>query len=168
MPYDNAMNRAVKRDVNMINKRYIAHTDMNGNTNAINYVNPAIEPQGQVLSGMGHPGRIVGGGVGCADFHRSSASKHYDEDKDGLSGSAILGLQDGTLAGDILNPSLEFVNSKQNPTLIINKGLVRLVILFLLTSVYLTKIFRLLTFAKDTLRKTIVLWKLNPLRLLVP
>jgi hypothetical protein len=104
MPYDNDINRAVKRDVNMINKRDIAHTDMNGNTNAINYVNPAIEPQGQVLSGMGHPGRIVGGGVGCADFQRSSASKHYKEDKDGLSGSAILGLQDGTLAGDRSKP----------------------------------------------------------------
>jgi hypothetical protein len=104
MPYDNEVNRHVKRAVNTINKRYVAHTDMNGMTNAINYVNPAVEPEGQVLSGFGHMGRIIGGGVGCADFQRSSASKHYKEDKDGLSGSAILGLQDGTLAGDRSKP----------------------------------------------------------------
>lgn len=76
---------------------------MNGMTNSINWVNPAVEPTGAVLQGMGHE-RIVGGGVGCADFHRSSASKHYDEDKDGLAGGAILGLQDGTLAGDRTKP----------------------------------------------------------------
>ncbi len=104
MPYNNPANQAVARDINTINRRYIAHTDMLGTTNAINYVNPAIEPEGQILSGFGHMGRIVGGGIGCADFHRSSASKHYSEDKDGLSGSAILGLQDGTLAGDRTKP----------------------------------------------------------------
>jgi hypothetical protein len=103
MPYDNDMNRAVKRDIDMINKKYIAHTDMLGSTNAINWLNPAVEPQGAVMYGMGHE-RIVGGGVGCADFQRSSASKHYDEDKDGMSGGAILGLQDGTLAGDRTKP----------------------------------------------------------------
>lgn len=104
MPYDNPQNRAVKREVDLINKRYVAHTDMNGMTNAINWVNPAVEPEGQILSGFGHMGRIVGGGVGCATFHRASASKHYEEDKDGMSGGAILGLQDGTLAGDRTKP----------------------------------------------------------------
>jgi hypothetical protein len=114
MPYDNDMNRAVKRDVSMINKRYIQHTDMNGNTNAINYVNPAIEPTGAIMHGMGHE-RIVGGGVGCADFHRSSASKHYAEDKDGMSGGAILGLQDGTLAGDRTKPISRVRKFKTQP-----------------------------------------------------
>jgi hypothetical protein len=104
MPYDNDMNRGVARDINMINKRYISHTDMNGMTNAINYVNPAVEPQGHILAGMGHGERIIGGGVGCADFQRSSASKHYKEDMDEMSGGAILGLQDGTLAGDRSKP----------------------------------------------------------------
>lgn len=105
MPYDNEMNRGVARDINMINKRYVAHTDMNGMTNAINYVNPAVEPEGHILSGMGHVGRIVGGGVGCADFQRSTASKHYKGDGDDhLTGGAILGLQDGTLAGDRTKP----------------------------------------------------------------
>lgn len=103
MPYDNEYNRRIARDVNMISRKYIAHTDMNGMTNAINWVNPAVEPEGQVLTGMGHE-RIVGGGVGCATFQRSSASKHYEEDKDGMSGGAILGLQDGTLAGDRTKP----------------------------------------------------------------
>jgi hypothetical protein len=105
MPYDNEVNRHVKRTVNTINKKYISHTDMNGMTNAINWVQPAVEPEGQVLSGFGHMGRIVGGGVGCADFQRSSASKHYKGDGDDkLTGCAILGLQDGTLAGDRAKP----------------------------------------------------------------
>jgi len=114
MPYDNAMNRAVKRDVDLINKRYIAHTDMLGMTNAINWVNPAVEPTGAIMHGMGHD-RIVGGGVGCADFQRSSASKHYDEDKDDLSGGAILGLQDGTLAGDRSKPISRVRKFKAEP-----------------------------------------------------
>ena len=105
MPYRNSVNEEVARRVNLINKKYISHTDMNGMTNAINYVNPAVEPEGQILSGFGHMGRIVGGGVGCADFQRSSASKHYKGDGDDkLSGCAILGLQDGTLAGDRSKP----------------------------------------------------------------
>jgi hypothetical protein len=104
MPYKNAANIAVARDIDQINRRYIAHTDMNGNTNAINYNNLSVEPMGHILSGFGHAGRIVGGGMGCADFQRSSASKHYKEDNDGLSGGAILGLQDGTIAGDRTRP----------------------------------------------------------------
>ena len=103
MPYDNPQNRAIKRDVDMINKRYIAHTDMLGMTNAINWVNPAVEPTGSFMHGMGHE-RIVGGGMGCAEYHKGSARKHYADEKDEMTGGAILGLQDGTLAGDRTKP----------------------------------------------------------------
>jgi hypothetical protein len=105
MPYKNKYNEDIARRVDMINRRHIATTDLNGNTQAINYTNPSVEPEGHMLSGFGHFGRIVGGGMtGCADYIKSTASKHYDGDKGELSGSAILGLQDGTLAGDRSRP----------------------------------------------------------------
>ena len=103
MPYKDPVNEKVKRITDSINRRFIAHTDMLGSTNAINSRNPAVEPQGQSLLGRG---RVIGGGEGCASWSASSATKHYEKSRDPseMSGGAILGLQDGTLAGDRSKP----------------------------------------------------------------
>ena len=103
MPYKDPVNEKVKRITDGINRRFIAHTDMLGSTNAINSRNPAVEPQGQSLLGRG---RVIGGGEGCANWSASSATKHYEKSRDPseMSGGAILGLQDGTLAGDRSKP----------------------------------------------------------------
>ena len=102
MPYKDPTNEHVKRVTDSINRRFIAHTDMLGSTNAINSRNPSVEPQGSSL--LGH-GRVIGGGEGCAHWSASSANKHYEK-SDGLTGSAILGLQDGTIAGDMSKPKV--------------------------------------------------------------
>ena len=103
MPYKDPINEHVKRVTNSINRRFIAHTDMLGSTNAINSRNPSVEPQGQKL--LGH-GRVIGGGEGCASWSANTANKHYGKSKErsDMSGGAILGLQDGTLAGDRSKP----------------------------------------------------------------
>lgn len=104
MPYKDPVNEHVKRVTNSINRRFIAHTDMLGSTNAINSRNPSVEPQGNKLFGRG---RIIGGGEGCAHWTASSANKRYDtktKDRSQMSGGAILGLQDGTIAGDMSKP----------------------------------------------------------------
>jgi hypothetical protein len=103
MPYDDENGRLVKRVVGSINRRFIAATDILGSTNAVNYKNPAVEPQGDKLLGRG---RAIGAGQGCAQWTAASANKHYTKSKDRseMSGGAILGLQDGTIAGDKTKP----------------------------------------------------------------
>ena len=103
MPYKDPINEHVKRVVGSMHRRFIAHTDMLGSTNAINSRNPSVEPQGQTLLGRG---RVIGGGEGCAHWTASSANKHYGKSKSrsDMSGGAILGLQDGTQAGDRSKP----------------------------------------------------------------
>ena len=106
MPYKDPSNEHVKRVTDSINRRFIAHTDLTGSTNAINSRNPSVEPQGPKLLGRG---RVIGGrngGEGCANWTANSANKHYGKSKDRseMSGGAILGLQDGTLAGDRTKP----------------------------------------------------------------
>lgn len=108
MPYDDEVNRNVKRTVDSINRRYIAHTDLIGSTNAINSRNPSVEPQGQKLglAGSGN-NRAIGGGEGCANWSASIATKHYNtktKTPEDMTGGAILGLQDGTPAGDMTKP----------------------------------------------------------------
>ena len=108
MPYKDAVNEHVKRTVDSINRRFIAHTDMIGSTNAINSKNPSVEPQGQKLglAGSGN-NRAIGGGEGCANWSASSATKHYNsktKTPEDMTGGAILGLQDGTPAGDMTKP----------------------------------------------------------------
>lgn len=108
MPYDDEVNRNVKRRVGAINRRFIAHTDMLGSTNAINSKNPSVEPQGAKLglAGSGN-NRVIGGGEGCANWSANTANKHYDskaKNPEDMTGGAILGLQDGTLAGDRSKP----------------------------------------------------------------
>ena len=108
MPYKDAVNEHVKRTVDSINRRFIAHTDMLGSTNAINSKNPSVEPQGQKLglAGSGN-NRAIGGGEGCANWSASSATKHYNtktKTPEDMTGGAILGLQDGTPAGDMTKP----------------------------------------------------------------
>jgi len=102
MPYKDPINEHVKREVSSINRRFIAHTDMLGSTNAINSRNPSVTPQFQSLTGMG----LSGGGKGCASWSQSSANKHYtkSDEPSEKTGGAILGLQDGTLAGDRSKP----------------------------------------------------------------
>ena len=102
MPYKDPINEHVKREVASITRRFIAHTDMLGSTNAINSRNPSVTPQFQSLSGMG----LSGGGKGCASWSQSSANKHYtkSDEPSEKTGGAILGLQDGTLAGDRSKP----------------------------------------------------------------
>ena len=108
MPYRDSVNEHVKRTVDSINRRFIAHTDMIGSTNAINSKNPSVEPQGQKLglAGSGN-NRAIGGGEGCANWSASSATKHYNsktKTPEDMTGGAILGLQDGTPAGDMTKP----------------------------------------------------------------
>jgi hypothetical protein len=106
MPYDNEQNREIKRKIALINRNYIAHSDMLGTANTINYRNPSVEPDGPSLLGHGH-GRVIGGGSGCAEYKSGGARKKYGAIKDGIdemSGGAILGLQDGTIAGDMSKP----------------------------------------------------------------
>jgi hypothetical protein len=106
MPYDNEQNREIKRKIALINRNYIAHSDMLGTANTINYRNPSVEPDGPSLLGHGH-GRVIGGGSGCAEYKSGGARKKYGTVKDGIdemSGGAILGLQDGTIAGDMSKP----------------------------------------------------------------
>jgi hypothetical protein len=114
MPYDNPENRNIKREYDLINKKYIAHTDMLGTANTINYPHPEVEPRGPSLFGSGH-GRVIGGGMGCADWHGSSARKHYGDDKSEheMTGGAILGLQDGTLCGDMSKPKFSRTHYKE-------------------------------------------------------
>jgi len=123
MPYNDEYNRKVARDTNYINKRFVEHTDSLGTSQTINYRNPSV-------SGAGFSGgsRVIGGGVGCAEFKGATASKHgkgehskcpCGDDEDGmcmcggtnlgrkskdpvgasLSGGAILGLEDNTILG---------------------------------------------------------------------
>jgi hypothetical protein len=103
MPYKDPVNEHVKRVVDSMHRRFIAHTDMLGSTNAINSRNPSVEPQGQKLLGQG---RVIGGGEGCASWSAGTSNKHYGSSKNRseMSGGAILGLQDGTLAGDRSKP----------------------------------------------------------------
>ena len=105
MPYKDPVNEHVKRVVDSMHRRFIAHTDMLGSTNAINSRNPSVEPQGQKLLGQG---RVIGGGEGCASWSAGTSNKHYGSSKNRseMSGGAILGLQDGTLAGDRSKPCL--------------------------------------------------------------
>lgn len=65
MPYDNEYNRKVAKENDYFVKRFVEHTDAIGTSQAINYVNPSV-------SG----GAMVGGGVGCAEWHCATASKH--------------------------------------------------------------------------------------------
>lgn len=118
MPYNNDFNKKVARDNSYFVKRFVEHTDALGTSQTINYPNPGV------VGGS----RVIGGGVGCAEWHggssrqaEESASKcpcggDTDDDclcggtnlgrksKDpvgvSLSGGAILGLQDNTLAGE--------------------------------------------------------------------
>ena len=123
MPYDDEYNRKIARDTNYINKRFVEHTDALGTSQTINYRNPAV-------SGSGFSGgsRVIGGGVGCAEWKGATASKHEKgehakcpcgSDEDGecmcggsnlgfkskdpvgasLTGGAILGLEDNTILG---------------------------------------------------------------------
>lgn len=102
MPYKDPINEHVKREVSSINRRFIAHTDMLGSTNAINSRNPSVTPHGNSLSGMG----LSGGGKGCASWSQASSNKHYtkSDEPSEYTGGAILGLQDGTIAGDRSKP----------------------------------------------------------------
>jgi hypothetical protein len=103
MPYDNEYNRKIAKENDYLVKRFVEHTDALGTSQAINYVNPSVRG-----------GAMVGGGVGCAEFKAASAGKHdkcpcetsecmcggtnlghaKDPVGPGLSGGAILGLQD--------------------------------------------------------------------------
>ena len=118
MPYNNDANRKVARDNSYFVKRFVEHTDALGTSQTINYPNPSV------VGGN----RVIGGGVGCAEWHVGSA-RNVDEpaskcpcggddddeclcggtnlgrkSKDpvgvSLTGGAILGLQDNTLAGE--------------------------------------------------------------------
>jgi hypothetical protein len=106
MPYDNDYNKKIARDNSYFVKRFVEHTDALGTSQTINYVNPSVQG-----------GAMVGGGVGCAEWKSSSASKHeageqakcpcaedgeclcggtnlgHEQDPVGY-GGAILGLQD--------------------------------------------------------------------------
>ena len=124
MPYDNPENRQIARDVSYINKTFIEHTDALGTSQTINYRNPSVSGSGF----SGGSNSVIGGGIGCAEWHSNSASKHEkgthakcpcgaDEDGDclcggtnlgfrsrdpvgaSLTGGAILGLEDNTILG---------------------------------------------------------------------
>ena len=90
MPYNDEVNRHVKRVVSSINRRFIAHGDLLGNTNAINSKNPSVEPQGSSLLGQG---RTIGGSKGCASWSAGAATKHYEksDEPSEKTGGAILG-----------------------------------------------------------------------------
>jgi hypothetical protein len=105
MPYDDEYNRKVARDTNYINKRFVEHTDALGTSQTINYRNPSV-------SGSGFSGgsRVIGGGVGCAEFKGASASKHgkgehskcpcgNDEDGMCMCGSGGSDMEGGTNLG---------------------------------------------------------------------
>jgi hypothetical protein len=115
MPYKDPINEHVKRVVSSINRRFIAHTDLLGSTNAINSKNPSVEPQGQSLLGQG---RTIGGSKGCASWSAGTATKHYEksDEPSERSGGAILGLQDGTLAGDRSKPKYSQTSYKAPET----------------------------------------------------
>jgi hypothetical protein len=95
---------------------------MLGSTNAINSRNPSVTPQFQSLSGMG----LSGGGKGCASWSQSSANKHYtkSDEPSEKTGGAILGLQDGTLAGDRSKPIQHQTHTITNQRQIIQENLV--------------------------------------------
>jgi len=115
MPYKDPVNEHVKRVVSSINRRFIAHTDLLGSTNAINSKNPSVEPQGSSLLGQG---RTIGGSKGCASWSAGAATKHYEksDEPSERSGGAILGLQDGTLAGDRSKPKYSQTSYKAPET----------------------------------------------------
>lgn len=115
MPYNDEVNRHVKRVVSSINRRFIAHGDLLGNTNAINSKNPSVEPQGSSLLGQG---RTIGGSKGCASWSAGAATKHYEksDEPSEKTGGAILGLQDGTLAGDRSKPKYSQTSYKAPET----------------------------------------------------
>jgi hypothetical protein len=115
MPYKDPVNEHVKRVVSSINRRFIAHTDLLGSTNAINSKNPSVEPQGSSLLGQG---RVIGGSKGCASWSAGAATKHYEktDEPSEKSGGAILGLQDGTLAGDRSKPKYSQTSYKAPET----------------------------------------------------
>jgi len=115
MPYRDPVNEHVKRVVSSINRRFIAHTDLLGSTNAINSKNPSVEPQGSSLLGQG---RVIGGSKGCASWSAGAATKHYEktDEPSEKSGGAILGLQDGTLAGDRSKPKYSQTSYKAPET----------------------------------------------------
>jgi hypothetical protein len=70
MPYNDEYNQKIARDTNYINKRFVEHTDALGTAQTINYRNPSVSGSG--FSG----GRVIGGGVGCAEWKGATASKH--------------------------------------------------------------------------------------------
>jgi hypothetical protein len=115
MPYKDQVNEHVKRVVSSINRRFIAHTDLLGSTNAINSKNPSVEPQGESLMGRG---RQIGGGQGCASWSAGTSNKHYSksDEPSEKTGGAILGLQDGTLAGDRSKPKYSQTSYKAPET----------------------------------------------------
>lgn len=107
MPYLNSYNIAIKNAIDKINKDYVQHTDDNGTSLAPDYRNPAVNKVNSGLFGSGSD-RCVGGvaSSGSATFKVATASKHYSDNLEQpiIEGGAILGLQDGTLAGDRSKP----------------------------------------------------------------
>lgn len=107
MPYLNSYNIAIKNAIDKINRDYVQHTDENGTSLAPDYRNPGVNKVNSGLFGSGSD-RCVGGTAssGSATFKVATASKHYSDNLEQpiIEGGAILGLQDGTLAGDRSKP----------------------------------------------------------------
>ena len=113
MPYDNPENRQIARDISYINKTFVEHTDALGTSQTINYRNPSVSGSGF----SGGSNSVVGGGMGCAEWHSNSASKHEkgthakcpcgaDEDGDCLCGVLSGGTNLGFRSRDPVGASL--------------------------------------------------------------
>lgn len=75
MPYNNSYNQAVANQVNLINKKYVAHSDMTGQ-GTVDYTQSVNIGEG--LSGGANPNSMMGCGYsgGVAEYHKGpSASK---------------------------------------------------------------------------------------------
>jgi len=117
MPYDNAYNRSVANHVNLINKKYVAHSDMTGQ-GTVDY-NQAVNI-GEGLSGGANPNSMMGSGYsgGVAEYHKGpTASKKGGNEPmepcscEDMEGGAILGFQEGTL----INPKKRESKDKSEP-----------------------------------------------------
>jgi len=98
MPYDNPYNRAIAKEVALINQKYVSHSDMTGQ-GTVDYTQSA-NISGEGFAGGANPNSMMGAGTtgGVAEYKKGSASKNYEGcERCDMEGGAILGIQEGTI-----------------------------------------------------------------------